>query len=68
MNSLLKQMHKKLTQILIYNHLEIGRIFSKIACNLLIIIIFAFARLDVKHYQLSFFFFFINQFKASQTI
>ena len=66
MYPLLKQKHKKSTQILIPNQLEVGTYFTFYLFNLLIIIIFTSVKFDLIQRQLSFLFFFKNQFKASE--
>lgn len=51
----------KLSQILIYNQLEVGTYFAFYSCNLLIIIIFTF-NLRVGYKKLKSFFFQVNNF------
>ncbi len=56
----------KLSQILIPNQLQVGAYFAFYLCNLLIIIIFEPVLQVLILSRLSFFFFFNNQFKASE--
>lgn len=63
----IKYYSQKTTQILIPNQLEeVGTYFAFYLCNLLIITIFTFVKFGLIQHQLSFLFFFKNQFKASE--
>ena len=66
MSQLLKYNLKKITQILIPNQLQVGAFYAFNLRNLLIIIIFTPVKFDLIQRQLSFLFFFKNQFIASE--